>query len=177
MKMGSQPFGYGGRASKKGFLLVDFMLTISISAILVVLFAQCVHIFVGSWQKMRDEAEFQNASTIIMNALDKSVSQEALTVKIIKDSKGLAILQCDTYLTAKFLEIVCENEMLYLKTKTLNGTGKNPIFPVGCRLKNWQVKLIDVRTILVSFTLVNEKYSRDYTQLLTVINGNAYDER
>lgn len=167
----------GGLPSRKGFLLIDLMLAIFISAILALLLSQCVQLFVGNWQKVKTETELQNAATYILNHLDKNISQDAVNVAIVKDSSDTDVLNCQTYLSYRRIEIVVEKEMLYLKTTTLKGSGKNPLFPVDCKIKNWQVRLIDAKSIFISFTLDKNGHKRDYTQLLTIINGNAHDER
>lgn len=175
--MVGRSLSFGERDKRKGFLLLDLLLAVFISATISILTAQCMQLFVEGWQKVKSESELQNAATFILNGLDKYVSQEAITVNIQKDAKGVDLLDCTTYKTDKRSEIICEDGLLYVRITSLNGPGKDPLFPAGCVVKNWKIKKADDKTVLVSFSLEYEKCIRSFTQLLVVINGYVYDKR
>lgn len=163
------------RRSRKqeGFVLLDYLLSIAVGAVLAALVCTGLGRTALSWQHLLGQLELLQAGSYMQGALERQLCYNATAVKI----KAAGDLELDTVDGNKKLLIYCRNKGLYLQTVTGNGSGTNPLFITGAEVASWEVAKIQDQLLRIDFTLQGEQERRSFVQLLTLCNGEVIDER
>ena len=158
--------------SKRGVLLVDYVMSVAVGAMLAALVCAGIGRTAISWQRLLGQLELAQAGIYMQGILEKQLSYNATAIRIRSDGN----LELDTVEGNKKLLIYYRNGGLYLQTTTGNGTGTNPLFITGVEVKDWEAEKVSAQRLRIKFTLQREQRERSFVQLLTCCNGEISHE-
>ena len=155
---------------RKGFLLLDLQMALAVAVALSLLLATAVGQLGKSWRNVQLDNELRACGRYMLANMERELSYEAANIKIWKSWDGNINLTAQTINGSRSVTFVCQQSLLYKKTKTANGTGTNPLFLKGTIMRNWQPRKLENKRLLLSFTLEQEGRSMDFTRLLYCSN-------
>ena len=158
--------------SKRGVLLVDYVMSVAVGAMLAALVCAGLGRTAISWQRLLGQLELAQAGSYMQGVLEKQLAYNATAIRIRSDGN----LELDTVEGNKKLLIYYHNSGLYLQTTTGNGTGTNPLFITGVEVKDWEAEKVSAQRLRIKFTLQREQRERSFVQLLTCCNGEISHE-
>ena len=158
--------------SKRGVLLVDYVMSVAVGAMLAALVCAGLGRTAISWQRLLGQLELAQTGGYMQGVLEKQLSYNATAIRIRSDGN----LELDTVEGNKKLLIYYRNGGLYLQTTTGNGTGTNPLFITGVEVKDWEAEKVSAQRLRIKFTLQREHRERSFVQLLTCCNGEISHE-
>ena len=158
--------------SKRGVLLVDYVMSVAVGAMLAALVCAGLGRTAISWQRLLGQLELAQAGSYMQGILEKQLSYNATAIRIRSDGN----LELDTVEGNKKLLIYYRNGGLYLQTTTGNGTGTNPLFITGVEVKDWEAEKVSAQRLRIKFTLQREQRERSFVQMLTCCNGEISHE-
>ncbi len=158
---------------QKGFLLMEYVLSLAAGAVLAGLVCTGLGRTALSWQRLQGELALQQASGYMQGLLERHVSYNATAIRI----KSTQDVELDTILGNKKLLLYCRSGGLYLQTTTGNGKGTNPLFMADVAVSDWQVTKLSDTSLCISFTLTSSQgLQRHCEQILYCYNGEIIDE-
>lgn len=158
------------KAGRKGFLLLDLQMALAVVVALSLLLATSIGQLGKSWRNVQLDNELRACGRYMLTNMERELSYEAASIKIWKSWDGNINLTAQTINGSRSVTFVCQQGLLYKKTKTAKGTGTNPLFLKGTIMKNWQPRKLENKRLLLSFTLEQEGRSMDFTRLLYCSN-------
>lgn len=161
------------RHTQKGFLLMEYVLSLAAGAVLAALVCTGLGRTALSWQRLQGELALQQAGGYMQGLLERHVSYNATAIRI----KSTQDVELDTILGNKKLLLYCRGGGLYLQTTTGNGKGTNPLFMADVAVSDWQVTKLSDTSLCISFTLTSSQgLQRNCEQILYCYNGEIIDE-
>lgn len=158
---------------QKGFLLMEYVLSLAAGALLAALVCTGLGRTALSWQRLQGELALQQAGGYMQGLLERHVSYNATAIRI----KSTQDVELDTILGNKKLLLYCRSGGLYLQTITGNGKGTNPLFMADVAVSDWQVTKLSDTSLCISFTLQSSQgLQRHCEQILHCYNGEIIDE-
>ncbi|MGM9582986.1 MAG: hypothetical protein ACI3WU_04640 [Phascolarctobacterium sp.] len=158
--------------SKRGVLLVDYVLSLAVGAILAAILCTGLGRTAISWQRLLGRLELAQAGRYMQGVLERQLAYNATAIKIRADGS----LELDTIDGNKKLLIYHSKGGLYVQTTTGNGTGTNPLFIAGVEVKAWEAERISDQRLRIKFSLQGERCEGSFSQLLTCCNGEVSHE-
>lgn len=156
---------------EKGFMLLTYVASLAMGAVLAALVCTGLGRTALSWQRLHEQLSLAQAGSYMQALLEKQLCYNATAIEIAPSG----VLRLNTIMGNKKIVIYYRNGGLYLQTTTGNGTGTNPLFIAGVQVKNWQVQRLAARSLRISFALQGQREERSFEQVLTCYNGEISD--
>lgn len=154
----------------RGFVLLDLLLALAVSAMIAIVCSLGIVRLASAWQYLVTTIRLEEAGRHILGIIEKDLGYRALEVEL--DASGKSI-NMQTFWGNKKILIKNEGKTLYTYTTTSNGTGKNPLFLEYATIENWQVKRVNSQAVLLSFVLKLDGRTRGFSKLIPCYNSEV----
>lgn len=161
----------GREQGQRGFLLLEYVFSLAVGALLAAVVCSGLQRAVNSWQLLEEQLHLQQAGSYMLGLLEKNLAYNATAITINK----LGNLEMDTIHGNKKLLIYTNNQGLYLRTTTKTGSGSNPLFLPDFAVTGWQVHKLSDTALRISFRLQGERSQASFSQLISCNNGAITD--
>lgn len=156
---------------QKGFVLLEYVFSLAVGALLAVVLCSGLQRAMSSWQYLEEQIQLQQAGSYMQGLLEKNLAYNATAITINK----LGNLEMETIFGNKKLLVYTNNQGLYLRTTTKNGSGSNPLFLPDYPLTEWQVQKLSDTALRISFRLEGQRSQATFSQLIHCYNGVVTD--
>lgn len=162
--------------NEQGFLLAELQLSMTATALLMVMFCSSSVSILQNCQKMFLDMQLQDAGRYMLSMLEKDLAYDSVQITVSKDFRGAAKVGCRTVFGGKSYLYTWENYGLYKQIQTVGTKGKNPLYIPGCKVMDWQVKKLDDKTLLVEFILQKQGRQQKFRRVFYCLNGRIVQD-
>lgn len=153
--------------NERGFLLVDFVLSLFVVALLTALVGCGLGRFAHGWQYLQEQLGLRQAGYYMQSRLEKDLGYSAVRITLATDGE----ISAATISGNKRLLFYQKQQGLYLNTSTGSGSGSNPLFIPDYPVSAWEVRRLDANRLYIAFTVSGSLCTRRFTQVIYCCNG------
>lgn len=159
----------------RGFFLLQLQLSLAAAAFLGALLCTFSVGFLREWREVRSQTNLRDTGRYILSALEKELGYESVSVNIYRENDGKDAIKCESHYGNKAVAFLWKTPYLYKRTKTGSGIGTNPLYVNGYYVKDWKVKRVSEKLLLISFFLEKNSGKHLFRQLVYCGNGLVND--